>query len=179
MTNLRSIALLALGLFGVNSACSSELDAPRRTAADAGAASGARAGNGPAGAGAGGAAGEGGAASEPVGKGDGGATGEAGAGGGGESGSGGDDGEVAGSGTGGAGGASGGAGPGSPGTICEQAISYLTDCGQLEGAGEAGQNCDPDNPASQCVVPCLLAKPCQELSHWPQPIIACVNTCSI
>lgn len=72
-----------------------------------------------------------------------------------------------------------GKGPTNPApTICEQVVDYLTSCNQLEGASEGGRNCSPDNPASQCVVPCLLEKSCDELTNWPEPILECVDYCS-
>lgn len=72
----------------------------------------------------------------------------------------------------------GGSGPAPGPNICEQAIAHLTSCEQLQGAGEAGENCSPDNLASQCVVPCLLVKSCEELVDWPAPILDCVAVCT-
>jgi len=82
----------------------------------------------------------------------------------------------AGTGTAGSGGSSG-SDPGSVGDICEQVAAFLTSCGQLQGAGEAAQNCDPNLALSQCIVPCLLAKPCADVGDWPAPILGCISDC--
>jgi len=74
-------------------------------------------------------------------------------------------------------GGSGGSGEAPVGDICEQVAAYLTSCGQSQGAGEAAQNCDPNLGLSQCIVPCLLAKPCEDVGNWPAPILGCVSEC--
>ena len=193
-----SSVLVACALFGVSSACSDDEPgtasnaeggkaaggAPGAETGDRAGAGGAPDGSDESGAGSH-AENTGGAAEdqvrEPAASGAG-AGGVAGAPEGGAAGS--EDSEPAGGGAGGSGGggtnsggaaATSGAGPGP--NICEQVVAYLTSCDQLQGATEGSQNCSPDNPASQCVVPCLLAKPCQNLGNWPEPILDCVVGC--
>lgn len=163
-----SSALLLTLLVGLGTGCSD--DDPSSSSANGGASAGAGAsahsGGGSSGK-AGAESGEAGTAGddgEPA-AGSGGAAGEAGAGAAGEAGN-------------GASSAGGGSGSGPVmGDICQQVIAFLNGCGQTQGAGEAGQNCDATNPLSQCAVACLLEKECADVGNWPAPIEGCVDQC--
>ena len=163
-------ALLIALLLGLSSACSGDEDTPVATGGAAGS-NEPVAGKGGTGAVGGTANATAGADDEPV-AGSGGMTAEAGTGGATSS-------EAGSAGSGAVGGtAGGGSAGGAPiGTIYEQVSAYLTSCGQTQGAAEATQNCNPDNELSQCVVACMLAKPCDDVGNWPAPILGCVSEC--